>query len=199
MNISHIQNACFYNLTNNTPSLRPHSDGINSSNSDMDKVSLSAEGMKASEQALEEFRIPSWLSQYYPKQTDLTVSVSAIEETRQLFQMHDKFNSDGHISRTEQQRLDNYRNNNMTANQTLRNNLEFLSKYKDELSEYGKIVNNYWTTAKEEQGITQKNYNEKVLQAEGDNESLHQSFRKKLLTDSRALELMDILGIKLSS
>ncbi|WP_321491810.1 hypothetical protein [uncultured Desulfobacter sp.] len=197
MNISHIQNACPYNSPNNTP--RPHySNGINSSNSNMDKVSLSAEGMKASEQDLEKFRMPSWISQYYPKQTDLTISTQAVEETRQLFQMHDHFNSDGHISRTEQQRLDSYRNTNMTANQTLRENLEFLSKYKDELAEYEKIVNTYYTVAKEEQGITQKNYNETVLQAEGDNESLHQSFRKKLLADSRALELMGILGIKLS-
>ncbi len=197
MNISHIQNACLYNSPNNT--LKPHySNGINSSNNNMDKVNLSAEGIKASEQDLEKLRMPSWISQYYPKQTDLTISIQAVEETRQLFQMHDEFNSDGYISRTEQQRLDGYRNNNMTANQTLRENLGFLSKYKDELAEYGKIVNTYYTAAKEEQGITPKNYNEKVLQAKGDNESLHQSFRKKLLADSRALELMGILGIKLS-
>ncbi len=113
--------------------------------------------------------------------------------------MQDKFNSDGYISRAEQQRLDNFRNNNMTANQSLRENFEFLLKYDDELCEYGGIVNTCWTAAKEEQGITQENYNEKVLQAEGDNESLHQSFREKLLSDSRALELMNILGIKLSS
>ncbi len=122
MNISHIQNACLYNSPNNT--LKPHySNGINSSNNNMDKVNLSAEGIKASEQDLEKLRMPSWISQYYPKQTDLTISIQAVEETRQLFQMHDEFNSDGYISRTEQQRLDGYRNNNMTANQTLRENL----------------------------------------------------------------------------
>lgn len=207
MNISNIQNAYLYNSydtsANSTSSPISHSEGISSSNNSKDKVTLSTEGMKASEnsqrQDLEKFRMPSWLSQYYPKQMDLSISSQAIEETRQLFQMHDKFYSDGHISSNEQQSLNSYRNNNMTANQTMRDNNEFCSKYKDELAEYGEKLNNYYAAAKEEQGITQRNYNAKVLQAEGDNESLHQSFKEKLLTDPRILELMDILGIERSA
>lgn len=204
MNISNIQNTYRYNSSdisiNSTSSPISHCQGISSSSNSKDTVTLSAEGMKASEnsqrQGLEQFRMPSWRSQYYPKQMDLSLSSQAVEETRQLFQMHDKFNSDGHISSNEQELLTFYRHNNMTANQTMRDNHEFCSKYKNELAEYGEKLNNYYAEAMEEQGVNQSNYYEKVLHAEGDNESLHQSFKEKILTDPRILELMDVLGIK---
>ena len=204
MNISDVQNTYLYNAQNilsksSSSSVYP-SGGTRLSDNSKDKVTLSAEGMKASENAslkdYEKFRMPSWLSQYYPKQTDLSISGQAVEETRQLFQMQDKFHADGYITGNEQQRLNSFRSNNMTANQTMRDNLEFISKYNSELMEYGKKIDSYYAEAKEEQGITQRNYNERVLQAEGDNKRLHQHFREKLLADPSVLELMDILGVQ---
>lgn len=204
MNISNTPNTylygSYYTSTNSAPGSMHQSETVGSSNNSQDKVTLSSEGMKASDttrqQDLEKLRMPSWLSQYYPKQMDLSISSQAIEETRQLFQMHDKFYSDGHISDKEQQSLANYRANNMTANQAMRDNLEFSSKYKDELVEYGGILMGYYTATREDYDITPENYYEKVLQVKGDNESLHQSVREMLLKDDRAVELMDILGIK---
>jgi len=203
MNISDTHNTYLYN-SQNILSKSPLSSvstfkSSSPSNNSKDKVTLSAEGIKASENAnlkdLENFRIPSWLSKYYPKQMDLSLSSQAVEETRQLFQMHDKFYTDGQISGSEQQHLNRF-SHNMSANQTLRDNLEFTSKYKNELAEYGKKLDGYYAAAREEHGITQKNYNEKVLKAEGDNQKLHQSFKEKILTDPSVLELMDILGVQ---
>ncbi len=204
MNIPNTPNAILYGshntFTNSAPRPMHQSETVSSSNNGKDKVTISAEGMKVSDtthqQALEKFRLPSWLTQYYPKPIDLSISSQAVEETRQLFQMHDRFSSDGHISSKEQQALDSYRANNMTANQTMRDNSKFRSEYKNEIAEYVGKLDNYLAAAKEEHGITPRNYYEKVLQAEGDNESLHQTVRKKLLEDSRVLELMEILGIK---
>jgi hypothetical protein len=70
---------------------------------------------------------------------DLSISSQAIKETGQFFQMHEKFSFDGQISSTEGQSLNSYRNNNMTANQTMRDDLEFTLKYTGELGDSKKL------------------------------------------------------------
>lgn len=180
-----------------------HSGGDNPKPSEFKKeLTFSMEGMNTSEGSippgLEACRLPSWYAQYIPKESirDADLMSQAIKETGEIIRMHDRFNSDGRISRNEQRILDNFRNNHMEANQALRDLNKSASNKKHEISEYSKKLSFYFKEAMNEQGITQANYFEKVLQVEGDNENLHQRFKEMLFKDSNILELMDEIGLK---
>lgn len=73
----------------------------------------------------------------------------------------------------------------------------FRENFKSELSEYGKIFNDAFDSAKKELGInTQNDMYEKVIKNPEFSETLRQVMDQKITTAPRGLELMNILGIK---
>ena len=73
----------------------------------------------------------------------------------------------------------------------------FRETFKSELSEYGKIFNDAFASAKKELGInTQNDMYEKVIKNPEFSETLRQVMDQKITSAPRGLELMNILGIK---
>lgn len=69
--------------------------------------------------------------------------------------------------------------------------------FKNELSEYGKIFHETFETTKKEFGInTQTDMYEKVIKNPEFSETLRQAVDQKIAATPKALELMNILGIK---
>lgn len=73
----------------------------------------------------------------------------------------------------------------------------FQNTYRNELSEYGDKFKAYYEETKIEHGIlTADDHYEKVISLKGGNVEFQQAFEDKLSSDTRMLELMEILGIQ---
>ena len=162
------------------------------------KVRISAEGKAASTVepgSLESYRIPDWMPELLPRQT-IAVGSEAIEETREQMEMLEDLKADGHLSASDRQFMQAYRENNSPATQQYHANAAFARKFRDELIEYSEIRNSAFQQARLENGIeTREDYVDKVLHAPDDNTALRNRVVEKLLDNPRALELMDKLGI----
>lgn len=204
MNISSAQSSVLKPLLYSQPgeALKPTDRVINNSidherNKD---VTLSSEGQKASGSSLmngiERYALPSWFSDFQPEISDLTFSSTAIKEGKKFVEMSDRLAADGKVSIKDQHAIQSYLDNMPTTQQ--RKNVE--SHYvqnKDLFAEFGAIHKNYREEAMAEQGIvTQEDWREKVLNADGDNQALRFSIMQKMFDDPRAMELMTTLGIK---
>jgi hypothetical protein len=163
-------------------------------------VTLSSEGQKASGSSLmngiERYALPSWFSDFQPELSDLTFSSTAIKEGRKFVEMSDRLAADGSVSIKDQHAIQSYLDN-MPTTQHRKNVESHYVQNKDLFAEFGAIHKNYREEAMAEHGIvTQEDWREKVLNAEGDNQALRFSIMQKMFDDPHAMELMTTLGIK---
>jgi hypothetical protein len=128
---------------------------------------------------------------------DLSYSDAAINESRGYMRMHAELAGDGNLSYQEQQALQAYMNDNMTVTQNRKAVETFYAQHKSQFDEFGLIHQNHTEAAKQEYGIlTTSDYQEKILNVDGDYQSLRHSIIQRMLNDPRAVELMNELGIE---
>ena len=168
-------------------------------NSTDDKVTLSVEGRQAAasvvKSGVEQYAMPSWFSDFSPAFSNLGAG-EQVEEGRKFSEMSEKLRADGEMSQKDQNAIQSYLNN-MSATVERKQTEAHYMQNTALFEEYGTIHNNHFNEALAEQGITtQEDWNEKVLNVEGNNQALRFSIMEKMFNDPRAMELMNTLGIK---
>ncbi len=200
---SYFPTAPFGASANNEAEATKQNTVVSTQQSYEDKVTISAEGRKASATAspmsLESLRVHSWATDFSAESTlFFTNSMDrVIEESRRFNHFSERFGSDGHLSDDERQAMINYRRNNMPLNTQFNEYEQFDLKHKNEFEEFGAITAAHRKEAFAEFGIfNYEEFQEKVLNVEGDNQALRKTIQEKILNDPRAVELMGILHIK---
>lgn len=202
MNVSHTLDTNFYRLnhalSSNEDKTTPSISTVHAEDTIESQVNISAAGTRASAipPGLEALRLPSWSGDFSSEYHNLSYSAAAIEETKSYVQMSDKLVSDGHVSNRDRQAIQAYLSNSMSVTQQRKDVEAFYHKHQAEFSEYEALHKSYVDEAMQEYGIVSTNdYQEKILNVEGDNQSLRYNIMEKMLNDPRVLELMDTLKI----
>jgi|GEM_PF-3275301 len=180
-------------------STAPASD-VATKKSNEDKVTLSAEGKQAAsvsaKTGVEQYALPSWFMEFSPEFFNLG-SGGRVEEGRRFVAMSEKLGADGDLSKKDQHAIQSYLDNEMPMTSARRQVEAHYLQNQNLFSEYGAIRNKHLNDALAEHGIvTQEDWNQKVLNVDGDNQALRFSIMEKMFNDPRAMELMSTLGIK---
>jgi len=164
-----------------------------------DSVNLSPESLAYHEKVLrEKGSLPSWQADYMAPSNILNlngVDDKAITETGRYHKISDDAYADGKITPAERKAIDSYRDS-MTANQQVRDRSTFNMQHGKELNEYAKIFNEAYASARNNLDIDEGFVLNDFTVSPEVNESVHQEFKKILLSNPRTKPLMEILGIK---
>lgn len=165
-----------------------------------EKVTLSAEGKQAASSTaktgVEQYALPSWFMEFSPEFFNLG-SGGRVEEGRRFVAMSEKLGADGELSKKDQQAIQSYLDNKMPITSARKQVEKHYLQNQELFKEYGAIRNKHLNDALAEHGIvTQADWNQKILNVEGDNQALRFSIMEKMFNDPRAMELMATLGIK---
>ena len=140
---------------------------------------------------LEALALPSWYADYLPDALKLTPKIN-----HDYWDLVADLTKDNYLSDDERTQLRNYLLNDPIHQERLAKT-EFMSQYKDELSDYMELIENFRRESYEENGVFSiTDYYEKAFLDEDNNEKIYQSFQERIENSPRALELMEILGIK---
>ncbi|WP_323816539.1 hypothetical protein [Cellvibrio sp. NN19] len=164
-----------------------------------DTVTLSAEGQRLAatmtKSGVEQYALPSWFGEFSPAFSNLG-SGERVEEGRKFVAMSEKLGTDGELSLKDQNAIQSYLNNISVTAERKQVEAQYYNN-KALYEEYSTIHANHFKDALAAQGIdTQDDWNEKVINAPGNNQELRMNIMEKMLNDPRAVELMSILGIK---
>lgn len=164
-----------------------------------DTITLSSEGQQLAatmtKSGVELYALPSWFGEFSPAFSNLGLG-ERVEEGRKLVAMSEKLGADGELSLKDQNAIQSYLNNMSVTAERKQVEAQYYNN-KALYEEYGTIHANHFKDALAVQGIdTQEDWNEKVINAPGNNQELRMSIMEKMFNDPRAIELMNILGIK---
>lgn len=195
-----ITQLCAQNRTSNSVQyIEQHEQSDKTGNGHADIVSISSRASAISKAAShdipKELAIPQWLVGYSHESSILNHD-SEIAETRAYHAFSEQLLEDGVLTREEQNQIESYRRSQMPFNDARREMDEFREKHQAELNEFGTIKNTYYQQVLTEAGIKNSHdYVEKVIDAPNHNEEMHKRFDTLLRSDTRAMALMNQLGI----
>jgi hypothetical protein len=201
MNVSAIQHSPlkFLHVKQTDAIPNPGSLDVETKMSGSDTVTLSAKGQQlaatVNKSGVEQYALPSWFSEFSPDFFNLG-SGERVEEGRKFVAMSEKLNSDGELSLKDKNAIQSYLNNMSVTAERKQIEAQYFND-KALYDEYGTIHAKHFKAALAAQGIdTQELWNEKVLNTPGNNQELRMSIMERMFNDPRAVELMNVLGIK---
>ncbi len=165
--------------------------------SQLDTVTISEEAKRLSMQAdektlpLEANALPSWFDKYI-----VPSSVQSSKVDHDFWNFIGGLTSDNTISADEKAQIKERLQKDSAHRQMLAND-KFASEHKTDIKNYTTSLNNYFSEALKENGITSKqDYYHKVILNKDTSEQVHQAMASKIKNDSGMLKLMDVLGVK---
>ncbi len=139
---------------------------------------------------VEAYALPSWFKSYIPEANILTTELND-----KFWGLAKKLTEDNYLSDEERSKLRNYLDND-PFHQAELEKTAFREEFKNESEEYFDILLSYFSQSLSASEISSTGeYYQKVILDKTSSEKIHQDIRNHLENDSRALELMDILGI----
>ncbi|BFM18924.1 hypothetical protein R50073_51070 (plasmid) [Maricurvus nonylphenolicus] len=141
--------------------------------------------------------IPQWITGYMHESTDLSLNIDKVMAEGKAYQeFSEKFLDDGKLTNQEQRQMEVYRRTQMSFNDISIEMDNFRQSNRYELNELSSIRNTYYQQVLSESGIESSDeYVDKVIDAPGHNVEMHKRFDELMRSNSRAVELMNQLGI----
>lgn len=138
--------------------------------------------------------MPSWYGDY------VNPVVVTVDIDYNYWNCVGKLEQDSSLSQEERrEQIKNYLEDDPTHQKWLAKK-EFTEKYQGEIQEYLGVIGKYFQESlKENEVNTPRDYYEKVVLDKNNSEKVRQSFITRVEADPRALELMGILGVKVTS
>ncbi|TKI70938.1 hypothetical protein FCU45_00675 [Sulfurimonas crateris] len=139
---------------------------------------------------VEAYSLPSWFQDYIVPSNEIG------EINYDFWNFVGTLTNDNMLAGDEKSQIKEYLQKDSKHQQSLAND-KFITEHKTEIESYGSLLENYFQEALQENGvISNQDYYNKVILDKESSEIIHQNMAKKIESDRRIQELMNILGVK---